>query len=445
MTRATDVAIPPVALHPLDPGSPVAGWPWRPVFALERQTAAAYAWDDPDPAVVWDDPAAGYVWDAPQSALELLDVTCDWQAFDVEFGPPDEQGLYPAAVASLSLDNRSGRYAQYDASGRLTYWAPGRRLAVWARNLADGTDWWIADLHVESWTDVGDTVEIVAGDGAALLARDIGGDWTPGVAGQHTLARIQAIAAQVFYTGPIAGDPGDVALTATVTDAAPFDECQIAAFSDGGVFTGDADGTLRYRDRTWTAGRPDQTVTRLFTDNVCDDAAALVVWDAEVTTADDALATNVRLVNTAGLVAVASGPALNGRRYPFTHPEPDRWTTQAEGDTLAAALYAARSTPVVAIAGFGLHLLDPHQDLWRAAIDLRLGDRFRFTHAYPTEQGYPGVFDLLSIVSGVHHQLTPDGWLVEVAGTRTVDSLPVYRWDTTPYRWDETAPANVWR
>src|SRR5262245_33763079 len=112
-------------------------------------------------------------------------------------------------------------------------------------------------------------------------------DWTPGSDGQVPGARITSITTQATYTDPVRVDPGDVALSTGPTDRSPLEAIQQAAWSDAGVFYGDADGTVVYVDRSWRQGRDDQTTVAAFTDNVCD-TAAVVVWDPVLAAADDA-------------------------------------------------------------------------------------------------------------------------------------------------------------
>jgi hypothetical protein len=397
---------------------------------------------------------APYVWDAPFVAAGYTDASCDFHAVDIDPGDADELYLFPATSCTVTLDNRSGAYTPWSADGRLVYWAPGRRLAVFTVD-GGGVKDWLFSGRVASWvSNVDDTVTVTAYDGLAWLAQELGGPWTPGVAGQSVGARLNAIMTAAGYPDRVDIDAGTVTLTAPTleADTSPLMATQRVALSDGGLFYGDADGSLDYRGRLWRAGRPDQPTTYTVSDNVC--SADVVVWDPEAAADDERLATDVRLVNTANLTAVA---ALTGSlwagdaRYRLAHPDPDQWTTQTEGDTLAAYLLAQQSTPSMALSRFSLHVQDPHQPTaWEMAVRTRRGDRVEVVHDYLDPSGRPAVLDLFAVVLGVTHSITPDEWVADVALSRTVDWAAVESWDVTAFRWDEpptpgSNPANVWR
>jgi hypothetical protein len=392
---------------------------------------------------VWDDPTR--LWDATTPA-GWVDAVCDFHALSIDPGDPDELGIFPASALTVTLDNRDGTWAVWTADGRLDRWAPGRRIAVWAH--LDGADWWLYAGRIAAWdVNADETVTLTAYDGIAELAQPLPAGWTPGTAGERPLQRIRAIAGQAAYAGTVDGDPGDVTLATVAEESqAPLDAIHRAALSDGGVFHGDNDGRVTYRSRTWRNGRPDQSVVRTFTDNVCQ-AGALVVWEPDLEANDDGLYTTVQLVNLAAVTATATLPPTGwaeGVVLRLTHPDPDLWQTAAAGDRLAADLLAAQSTPALRIRSFVLHLLAPQQDLWLAAIDLRRGDRIEWISDYTTPTG-PARLDVLAVVVGVRHDITPDSWQATVSTTRAVGFVTPLYWDQSPYVWDDPNPANVWR
>src|SRR5215510_11630297 len=284
MTRTGDVAPPTVTPHPLDPGAPIAGWPYRPLLALEYLPQAAYTWDDTDPDLVWDQAESlGYVWDAPFIGSGFTDVVCDFMALDIDPGEPDDLYLFPACSATLTLDNPDGRYTPWSADGRLTYWAPGRRMHVLAKHIATGELLWLFSGRVASWTtNPDDTVTVIAYDGLSWLAQSLGGTWTDGTAGQSPQARITANLAAAGYPDPLVADLGDVTLDTVATDTSPLERIERVALSDGGLFYGDNDGSLDYRNRLWRAGRSDQPTLWAVSDNRC--TAQVIVWNPTMAT-----------------------------------------------------------------------------------------------------------------------------------------------------------------
>jgi hypothetical protein len=434
--RTADQAPPVYTPAPIGPGAPIAAWPAIPRIVIERLPTYAYTWDDEDVNVVWDAAGDVYVWDDPATGAGFTDAVCDFVAVELEAGNPDELGLFASARAVVTLDNRSGEWSIYDESGRLVYFAPGRRLQVGA-DIA-GVWWWLFAGVIDRWdVNADDTVTVEAHDRFGLLAQGIG-TFTPGVAGQRPRERIGAIRAAAGDTGPYRADPGDVTLTVQATERAPLEEAQTVALSDGGALYVDADGALEYRDRLWPRGRADQTVVPLFSDNVCD-AGAVVVANCELSTSDDHLATSVHLVNVAGTVADAAttDPLWADRPYPLTHPEPDQWTTAGEGQAVANHLINLYGTPAVGIARFELHLTDPRADTWTVGIDRRLGDRVDFMHDFLAAGGGVGTFNVTAIVTTITHQIDPESWVVGIGTGPAIAATPVQRWDRTAWTWDD--------
>lgn len=446
MTRTGDVAPPAVTSPTLDPSSPLYRWPYRPVVALERLPQYADVWDDTDPAVVWD---ASYVWDAPSIGAGFTDAVCDFHTIDVDPGEPDELYLFPSVSCTVTLDNRTGRYTPWSADGRLVYWAPGRRLCIWLVAATGGEKVWLFSGRVASWVaNADDTVTVVAWDGLSWLAQELGGTWTAGTAGDTMAARIAATATAAGYPDRIDVDAGNVTLAVIPDDVSPLEQIQRAALSDGGLFYGDADGSIDYRNRLWRAGRGDQTYTYTVSTNRC--SAPVIVWDPEMAADDERLATDVRLTNLDALVATATlgaGSVWAGdARYRLSHPDPDLWQTQAQGNALAAYLLAQQSTPSMALERFALYGLDPSQPaVADMAARTRRGDRVEVLHDFTDPDGNPGTVDLFAIVLGVAHQLTPDEWVATCQLSRTVDYRVLELWDRTLYVWDQADPANVWR
>lgn len=416
----------------LDPAATIAHWPVRPVIAISHTPTPSYAWDTAYAS--WDDPTP-LVWDPDIGSPARVDATCDWTGLELEYGPPDDHTLFPAGHLIVHLDNRTGQWSQYNVDGSPALSGPGQVIDVWAHNPTG--DWWLFSGVIARWDErADDTVEIEAFDAFATLAQPVG-TFTAGVAGDRLGPRLTAILQTtgrqaVPHRFPTAGT---VALTAQASDAAPLEEMQAVAGSDGGVMFGDADGTVVAYDRTWRAGRSDQTVFPVISDNVC--TAPVVVWDPILSTNDTNLADTIVLENVAKLRA-QSPATLTGTVITETDQQ---WTTQNEGDTLAGALLAAQRQPRVALDTFDLYLLDPHQpQLWRA-VDWRLFDSLRFLHDTKAVGGTARL-DVTALVTSIAHAVTPDGWVMTVATSRAQSYIAPIVWDTPQYRWDD--PAATW-
>jgi hypothetical protein len=411
------------------------------VIALERLPQSAYTWDDADPDIVWDDPAL--VWDAPEVGSGFTDAVCDFHSVTIESGPPDEDTLVPSAEAVITLANPAGEYSTLSADGRLVYWATGRRVQI--LGVADGAQWWLFSGRVTSWDENPDgTVTITAHDGFARLAQDVGQDWTPGAASQTVAARVAAICSAWGYTDPLRLTTSPQLHANPPTDRSPLEECQVTALSDGGILFCDADGALTYWDRGYTLGRTDQTVVRTVSDNVCD--GPLIVWDLATLTNDVGLASSVRLENweePAKVATATTTPNPWAVPYVWSHPEPDLWTDQADGNRLATDLLA-RYRNDAARFSFSLYLHAPTQDLWRAGIDLRLGDKVNLVRTFVAAGGGVGILDVDNLVQAVRHEITPEEWVTTVETSRVIAYRYPLMWDAAPYTWDDPAARNVW-
>lgn len=439
--RVEDRPVPSIAGSRPGPGSPWGTWPAQLFIGIERLPSAGFGWDDF--TSTWDAAGDPYTWDAPATtATDRVDVTCWTQGFDIAVGSPDAEGRMDAGELALSLDNRSGLWSQYDASGRLIDFGPGGAVDVWAE--LDGDQWWLFSGQVETWREtVAGVVEIVAVDALARWNAGIG-EWDPGTYGQAPAERLEAIAALIGYSGPARFADGDVTLHSYLSTATPLEEAQSVALSDGGVFGADADGTITYRDRTWTGGRADQTAVPVVSANVCGEGVDAVVWDLELVTDAELVVNTVTLANVAGVVVTAEdvdSAALYGTR-PLARTA-DQWIGEIDGTALAVYLAGRRAGAYIHADGFTLYVHDPRQDLWRLGVDVRLGDLIRLLHDQPALDG-PARIDLLLVVSALAHHVTPDGWVLEVTTTRAVGSTPVARWDSDLLDWDDTDPAAVW-
>jgi hypothetical protein len=414
----------------IDPGA-LADWPVRPVFALEQAPIPPYVWDD---GTVWD--AAGAVWDAATALPAWADATCAFTGCEIEYDGPDEHNQFPAARCVLQLDNTSGRWARYNVDGSPADFGAGRQLWIWAKSATAA--WWLFAGRIARYDErADDTIEIEAFDYFSDLAQPIG-TYTPGANGDLPAARLAAI--MTAAVAPLVRTrfaPGTVRLTAQATELAPLEEMEVVTGSDGGVLYGDADGTIVSTDRLWRAGRTDQTAVPVVATNVC--TAPIVLWDPVVSTNDQALAGAAVLQNVAGLKASASNPNAVGR---FVYAETDQqWTTQTEGDTLAAWIVAQQWQPRISLDSADLYLTDPAHNLW-GAVDWRRGDRIRILHNARTPQGVMARIDVEAVLIGLGDSITPDGWVRSIATSRAVAYIAPTYWDQTALRWDD--PGAVW-
>jgi len=426
--RVADRPLPPVVLH-TDPALEV--WPIRPVVAVAGARPVE-VWDDP--AAVWDNTAGLELeWDA-DIVPGFTDATCDLQGLETDTGHPDEHGNIAAGVATLQLDNRHGAWSRYNADGSLAGRGPGYELAVWALERDTGVTDPMFRGTISRWDDLGDTVEVEAFDSFSDLAQPIG-TFTPGVAGQNPAARLDAIVAAAGKGSLVRSfAAGAVTLTAQQTTAAPLEEMQTVVASDGGVLFADADGTLRSLARTWRGGRTDQTEIPTVSANVC--TADTVAWDAVLSTNDASAADTIVLENIAKLRAQSPAGPIGRRVITDTGQQ---WTTQLEGDTLAAALVAALAGARVRVESFDLYLTAPGDpDRYRAA-RWRLFDLLRWLHDYRAADGTLARLDVNTLIVTITHNITPgEAWVMTVETTPAVGSNAIIVWNPAgdPYAWD---------
>ena len=153
------------------------------------------------------------------------------------YDPPDDAHNFPAGQCLFTLDNRSGRWAGYNAR-RLTDRLRPRYAGVDLGDEAAGPGaWWLFAGRVARWDErSGDVIEVKCFDALSDLAQTVG-TFTPGVADETPGPRLTAItaaaAAAANYRTRYA--TGTVHLTRQPTDRAPLEEAQIVAGSDGGM------------------------------------------------------------------------------------------------------------------------------------------------------------------------------------------------------------------
>jgi hypothetical protein len=408
--RADDRPFPTVTL---DPVPELAGWPIRPVIAVA-------------------DGAGGW-----------LDATCAFAGLELTVGPPDDHYDLGAAHLVINLDNRDGAWSQYNPDGTPAKFGPGTALNVWARDTAGVGYWLFVGVigRVDQAAD--DSVTWEAFDAFSDLAQPVG-TLTAGAAGDLPGTRAAAIltaAGRADLRARLA--LGQNTLSVATDDASPLDQLARAVSSDGGVIWADADGTIRSLDRHWRNGRTDQVRQWLTTDNICDNPSIdAIVAGAVVATTDEALADRVVLENVAQLRAVAGSPT---GRYAYTDTD-QLWRNQADGDGLAASLFADQKAARLRLEAATLHLFDPNQpNLWQA-VDWRIFDRVSFAHRQRVTGGTTAEVAVEVIVADMHHAITPaGGWRLDFGTFRaTTTHVALYMWDTTPYTWGDPDPRNVW-
>jgi len=414
----------------LDPGA-LADWPVRPVIALEQTALPPYVWED---GTVWD--AAGKVWDAPSILPTWTDATCAFTGCQIEYDAPDDKDVFPAARALVQLDNTSGKWARYNVDGTPSDYGAGRLMWIWARSATD--QWWLFAGRIARYDERADnTIEIEAFDSFSDLAQPVA-SYTPGVAGDLPGARLAAIAAAAAVPGlRTRFAAGTVHLTAQATDAAPLEEMETVAASDGGLLYGDADGTVVSTDRLWRVGRSDQTAVPVVSTNVC--TAPIVLTDPVLSSADGTLAGVAILENIAKLRATATAGTGPGH-YVYSATE-QQWTNQAEGDTLAAWIVSQQWQPRIALDTADVYLRDPAHPAYIAAVDWRRCDRLRLLHDSRTPQGTVRV-DVTALIIALSHEITPDGWVLTVGTGRAFTYTALAYWNQTTLTWDD--PAAVW-
>jgi len=411
--RTLDRPLPAITLDP----DAFASWAVRPVVAIESSKPPPYGWDS---GTVWDDATA--VWDAPSVSPGWVDATCDLTGCEITFDPPDDANNFPAGHAIIQLDNRSGRWASYNADGSPTDFGAGQQVWIWATDRAAG-QWWLFAGRVARWDErFGDTIEVECFDYLSDLASPVG-TFTPGTADETPGPRLTAITA--LAAGGASGyrtryAPGAVHLTRQPTERAPLEEAQIVVQSDGGVLYGDADGTVVSTDRLWRAGRTDQTVFPVVSTNVCG-TGAIVLWDPVLSTTDTAMASTVTLENVAGLKATATHA---GPPYVLAYQD-QQWTAQVEGDTLAAAMVAQLWQARLSIDSADIYV---HTGLW-PVVDWRRGDRIRLLHDAKTPGGVARV-DIDAMLINLAHAFTPDGWVLTFGTTRALAYYTTTTWDS---------------
>ena len=407
-------------------------WPAHLFIGVQRQPVSSYVYDDF--TANYDDPEGDFTYDDQQDfPYDRYDLFCNFHGLTITSGTNDPEGRFEAGHVEMTLDNRDGSLSQYDASGRLVDYFPGRALDIWA--TIDGEAFWLFSGEITAWRErADDTIEAEAFDAFTRLNQKVP-QWNPGNYGDTVDQRLGKIRDAFFYTGPTRFDHGTVTLHSFFTTATPLEEMQAVALSDGGILFTDADGTLTYRDRMWLLGRGDQPEIPIFSDNVCD--APYTVWDSEMLTDDDVIVNVANLTNVAkvSLSARNDNSVLRYGEHTLEHTA-DQWISTADGSDLANFLVSRLGDAYLRLEQFSLHLPAPHQDAWRVGIDRRLGDVVTWVHEQAATTG-ADLLVLNLIVRSINHAITPETWVATFATSRTVGSTIVQRYDRTTYRYDQ--------
>jgi hypothetical protein len=359
------------------------------------------------------------LWDQDNFPGDFHDIACNVAGVDIEHGPINDTGLFPAGNMAATIIDPDGRFSRYRPDGTLVTWQIGKRIGVVLDDGdpdSDHAGWtWLYYGRITRWSQTNEnTIEIESFN----MPNEMGpvGKFTAGANGDTPAARLGAIRLKVPAADILTRfDTGTVALTAQESNHSPYEEMQIVALSDGGLLFPDVDDAMVYRDRNWLAGRSDQSRIWFFADNVCEPSVDVNVWDAVLTSTDETVRTEVRLTNVAGLNSHAE---FIVNPYSFdqvlTHSQPDQWTLQAEGDILAQVLHDRYSIDHANLEEFQLYVHDHAQNLWPVAIDTRINDRFIFTHTYPQPGAPRGRFQLGAVVTLIRHSISASQWVMTI-------------------------------
>lgn len=246
------------------------------------------------------------------------------------------------------------------------------------------------------------------------------------------------------------------------------EEIGITADSEGGAFYGERDGTIVYRDRTWSTrdpkgnsvqaqimAVPGTIIVNPQPDDIPTDPNAVTVCPFSIET-DWSLE---RVINTIRL-ATAGGNAYpfsdansikeNGvrtyQRLDYVNARPDNTTGISIKDQLAqraADIFSTSLTALIRVQSLGFR---PNPDTWPFALSVFLNWLVRVYYIHPTE-GWG--FSTVVRVQSVTHSITPRGWVCTIDVDQPIDyndalePLPpsdngwdIGTWDVA--LWDET-------
>ena len=83
--------------------------------------------------------------------------------------------------------------------------------------------------------------------------------------------------------------------------------------------------------------------------------------------------------------------------------------------------------------------------MWRAGIDLRLGDKLNVIRTYPAAGDELGHLDVDTLATTITHEISPDAWVTTVATSRVITHRVTELWDRTLWVFDDPNPLAVWR
>jgi hypothetical protein len=327
-------------------------------IALELfvQTVDPHGWD----GALWDTD----VW---ETALDWVDVSCDWQGTTIIGGRNGPMDRYRAAHAVIRLDNRAGVYNSW--SDYTPFAPPGSRHLGAGTLVRVGVDitghprrhlfTGVADTWVHRRAGPDRWVELGCDDPlASLVLADLPEQAAQGT-GETAGPRLRRILdAHAMSSTPTRLDPGLATLQATTLADDAWSLACLTADSDGGWLWADGDGTIVYYqgDRDATDPRWLTPVAVLGDD---DNIAGALCWDQSPELADnrDAVVNHVEIATTGGVAHIADDTGSQRRyqvrtfaRYDLIHQSEPWSQTLADKIVKRLATGGARPSTVAVTA-----------------------------------------------------------------------------------------------
>ena len=380
--------------------------------------------DDVTNVVVWDGPA----WD---SATEFwvagdwwADVVGDLMGMQHTAGRQEIDGYHEASEVTMTLDNSSGRYTQFQSVGGVVsadQFFPGRRIAVWCDVLDDhpqhGAGVYAQPRfygRIEEWDENLVTPEgfpphiaVRAVDGFVQLNTALDAtEWKMGAEADLPNRRLSTMLDLAGWptTERRRLDAGTLTLRSLVSVNSILEEMHHTADSDGGVVYIDTDGSFMYRDRDWRLGRDDQVNSWNFDDNCGDYSWEFSSGDPVVNTADVVNLVHMENVDRLKVDAQDVASLAKYGKHPFSK-DGMLWRHQADAATLAQHILTQRADLYWRFTQLDLYPSESN-DLLRLVTSLRIGDTMNVSRTMrPGQQ-----LNLVCLVEGWTMNLLPGGF-----------------------------------
>lgn len=345
---------------------------------------------------------------------------------------------WQAGTASVTLNNRDGRFSPANTSGPyvsggITQIRPLRPIRITAAYA--GTTYPVYRGYVLSWTESwtggavgkGDSVTVLAcADEFTRLAAVDGMETTPVGAGELAGARVHRILNAAGHTGDRDIDVGVNTMQATTLADKTLSELEKTMTAEGGALYVDAAGSVVFDQQTALVDNARSVVSQA---TFADDGTGLPYADAETAYNSD-LVVNWTAYTASGGTAQSVFDATSRALYGDRRATETDLICETDGQALALAQWVVQQykDPEYRFTSITIKPRRAPTTLWPQALGRLVRDQIT------VKRNPPGGFAITQSchIAGVSHDITEDNWITtwQLWSATAYVGFASSRWDT---------------